>query len=244
VVTVQRRAHVESVNTLSFSADGTLLASAGYDGYIRVWDTMTGELSRSILNVPFLDGDEDMFPSAISTVQFCPADNQFDNRLLLSTIQGGTELRIWNVSSGELVRQDYGSMFAVYSPDGETIATIRHNCVEIYWADVGDLRCRFDSYSHDVQHIFFSLDGSQLTVVNCYDKDFHVFTTSTGHSAAITVLQDVSSPYRIHAVIGRDWVRDMQRREAFAMGNHPRLGAATLMPVLDAGVVAMILHTV
>lgn len=34
--------HTETVSALSFSADGTLLASAGLDGVVRVWDATTG----------------------------------------------------------------------------------------------------------------------------------------------------------------------------------------------------------
>jgi hypothetical protein len=40
---------------------------------------------------------------------------------------------------------------------------------------------------------------------------------------------------------GRDWVRDTQRREAFAMGNTPRLGIESFVQALDEGVVRMVL---
>ncbi len=33
-------------NSVAFSTDGTLLASAGWDGGIRLWDAATGKLRR------------------------------------------------------------------------------------------------------------------------------------------------------------------------------------------------------
>ena len=43
---------------------------------------------------------------------------------------------------------------------------------------------------------------------------------------------------------GRDWVRDTQRAMAFAMGQHPRLGAGSKVLELEVGVVQMILDVV
>ena len=48
----------------------------------------------------------------------------------------------------------------------------------------------------------------------------------------------------VSVVWGRDWVRDMQRGEAFAMGYHPRLGAESQVLGLELGVVRMILDRV
>ena len=42
----------------------------------------------------------------------------------------------------------------------------------------------------------------------------------------------------------RDWVRDTQRGEAFAMGQHPRLGAESQVFELEVEVVRMILDRV
>ena len=41
---------------------------------------------------------------------------------------------------------------------------------------------------------------------------------------------------------GCDWLRELQRREAFAMGWHPRLGAGSRVLRLDEGLVKMILE--
>ena len=42
------KGHVYPVFTLTFSHDGNLLASGSTDGDIRIWDTQTGELKKSL----------------------------------------------------------------------------------------------------------------------------------------------------------------------------------------------------
>ncbi|TDQ67470.1 WD40 repeat protein [Maritalea mobilis] len=43
------RAEESSVDALSFSSDGRLVAtSGGYDGIVKIWDVLTGELTRSV----------------------------------------------------------------------------------------------------------------------------------------------------------------------------------------------------
>ena len=48
----------------------------------------------------------------------------------------------------------------------------------------------------------------------------------------------------LSVVWGRDWARDTLMGEAFAMGQHPRLGAGSKVLALEVGVVQMILDCV
>ena len=230
--------HHGCVDTLSFSGDGTLLASAGYDGYIRVWDTMTGALFRSIYAGPL----DDFFAPSIHSAQFCPTDNRF----LASTTTGRDTVQIWNVNSGELVREADGARYAVYSPDGRMIATttaeLGNTTVELFHAETGEFKCSFDPNVVGVSHLLFSLDGSQITVFGSYGLELRVFDSSTGGCVAIKHLPPMFCSIRIKIGLGRDWLGDMQRREAFAMGHHPRLGATAPVLALDAEVIALILR--
>jgi len=103
------------IYSLSFSADGARLASSSGDrvsgdAAILMWDVTTGALLRTT-------------PGRPSRLQFSPTEFF----LLAST--GGSKIFLWDVDSGKILsgfrrcRQLAGRQFAVFSPDGRTIAT-------------------------------------------------------------------------------------------------------------------------
>jgi WD40 repeat protein len=56
------KGHTYRVNNIRYSADGTLLASAGRDATVRLWDSATGELLST------LEGHS----SAVNCIAFSP----------------------------------------------------------------------------------------------------------------------------------------------------------------------------
>jgi WD40 repeat protein len=106
---------------VAFNNDGSLLATAGADGVIRIWKV------SNFQQVLELRGHT----SDIWDVAFSP-----DGKQIASAGRDGT-VRVWNASSGEQVKQLDGQTEGVrrlaYSPDGRLLASVGSNQVLNVW---------------------------------------------------------------------------------------------------------------
>jgi WD40 repeat protein len=210
--------------SLSFAADGARLACGSADGSIHVWDAMTRALLRTWKE-----------RSGAYWVQFSPV-----NSSIVATASPD-EITLWHVDSGETLKTFMGCEFAVFSPDGRTIATLRDATgLLLVDAETGTVRLTLVGHQRAIFAACFSVDdGSKLASAST-DGTCKVWDSSTG-----ALLRTINVGVSVHAVSwGRDWVRDTQRGAAFAMGHHPRLGEGSEVLALDAGVVRMILDRV
>jgi WD40 repeat protein/transcriptional regulator with XRE-family HTH domain len=107
------------VNTVAFSPDSHLLAAAYGDGYVRLWNPVTGQAAGSPLPVDTgLEG-------GVSGLAFSP-----DGKLLATGDAAGY-VRLWNPATGQVVGAslpaDTGPVGGVnvvaFSPDGKLLAT-------------------------------------------------------------------------------------------------------------------------
>jgi WD40 repeat protein len=87
VVTLE--GHTGVISDVSFSADGSRVATASNDGTARIWDPRTGD-SLTVLRGPV--------PTSLRTVEFSR-----DGRRLLTVGDDGVA-RVWTLDSGELLR--------------------------------------------------------------------------------------------------------------------------------------------
>jgi len=102
----------DSVRQLTFTPDGTMIASACDDGLVYVWDTATGKLVRTLKH-----------PGIVVSVAFNPRDGK-----ILAAGDYRQSVRIWDISNGNQIRilqsnpPSYGEAVA-FSPDGQLLAT-------------------------------------------------------------------------------------------------------------------------
>src|SRR6266481_8187652 len=103
--------HGNQISSLAYAPDGKVLASAGYDNTLRLWDPVTGKELRK------LGGSY----NPLSSVSFSP-----DGKTIVAGSYDNV-IRFWDAASGNLVRQfvnnQGGIQGLIYAPDGRTLAT-------------------------------------------------------------------------------------------------------------------------
>ncbi|MHB8520529.1 MAG: WD40 repeat domain-containing serine/threonine protein kinase [Limisphaerales bacterium] len=113
--------HKESVEGLAFSPDGSLLASAGYDGRVGFLRVATGQVETPLTGIK----------EGCSGVAFSP-----DGRTLAVACEDGT-VRLWNLATERevaVLRHGKSELrYVVFSPDGQTLVSVGHNGTLRFW---------------------------------------------------------------------------------------------------------------
>jgi RNA polymerase sigma factor (sigma-70 family) len=142
------------VRSVAFSSDGKTLASAGNDGWVNLWDVITGLQTRQLEN----------YKEAVESVAFSP-----DGRLLASAAADRT-VRVWDVAAGRLLRRldapgdwyAYLRCTVAFSPDGKTLAAGSWRSIRLWETATGAERRAFTGHRGDVRSVSFSPDGRVL----------------------------------------------------------------------------------
>src|SRR5436190_4910569 len=112
--------HTGEVVSVAFSPDSKTLASASYDGTLKLWDITTGK-ERATLGE---------YKGCLGCVAFSP-----DGKTLASGAIGSPDpfpdlkyVKLWDVATGKVRTTLKGDTFHVYSvafsPDGKTLASV------------------------------------------------------------------------------------------------------------------------
>jgi hypothetical protein len=134
-------AHISYVRKLDVSADGSLLAAIDAQAGVQIWNTRDWSLHRHLK----VSGDEVRFdPSGRFVVTTWPSGINISGQQLRrvhgSPSQRTQVLPIWDIDSGELVREltmpGYRFYSAAFSPDGKTIVAWIH---PMKWAESQDV---------------------------------------------------------------------------------------------------------
>ncbi len=162
---VTLREHKKGVASASWSPDGLLLATAGWDNAIVLWDAV--KWTKKLV----INGH-----SSVSRVAWSP-----DGRLLAS-VGEDKAVKLWNPIDGKLVRELKGHAARVlclaWSPDGKILATAGGEFadkggaseVKLWDPAEGKEVASFSGHPAGVDAVAWSPDGKTLAT-GCFDKE-------------------------------------------------------------------------
>ena len=134
--------HGGDVYSVTFSPDGSKLASASKDGTAKIWLVMDGTILQTLTGHSFLSTNEDdIVINAVADVDFSP-----DGTLLLTTGADSTA-RLWRVSDGiqVAVLEGGGGNAAKFSSDGKTLFTVTNGRINFWRVADGRLLAAYDA---------------------------------------------------------------------------------------------------
>ncbi len=172
VVKFRLKGHKASVAELSFSPNGTRLASASDDNTVRLWNTETGE------EVAVLKGHT----GSVTGVAYSPDGNR-----LVSSSRDGT-IKLWDAHAYMETATLTGNQGTVYdvafSPDGSCFASAGYdNTVKLWNAETGSEIRAFTGHTGLVRTVAFDHTGKRL-VSGGYDTKIRVWDVDSGKQIA------------------------------------------------------------
>jgi WD40 repeat protein len=159
--------HSNTVNAVTFSSDGRILASVGKDGAAKLWDVGTQREIRTLKRSDELD-----------SAAFSP-----DDQILATGGRDGAVV-LWELRSGRAVRVLNGHARRVnavaFSPDGRTVASgSDDHTIKLWNAGSGAEVRTLTGHRGSVTALAFSLDGRTLASASA-DRTIELWEAGTG----------------------------------------------------------------
>lgn len=137
----------DGVESVSWSADGKYVASAGYDGTVQVWNAHTGQV---IFNHKASGG--------LPYAAWAPTGKT------LAFISGANTIQVWDVAANKMVasHSDITNNDLAWSHDGKQIASGSGRNVVIWDAATGSTISTFSGQGNHVRSLAWSPNGQYI----------------------------------------------------------------------------------
>ena len=165
--------HLDFVNFVAYSPDGTKIISGSGDKTIKIWDANIGQCLKT------LEGHSDH----VYSVAFSP-----DGTKIISG-SNDTTIKIWNANTGQCLKtfeghSDYVSSVA-YSPDGtKFISGSGDKTIKIWDANTGKCLKTLEGHTNSVFSVAYSPDGTKI-VSGSRDNKIRIWDANTGQCLKI-----------------------------------------------------------
>lgn len=174
-------------SAVAFSADGTLLATGGFDATARVWDLATGRETHRLEH-----------ENQVTAVGFAPEPNRLVTASAYTHGRPDTNCRVWDLSTAQVVSRivfdGSASSSVAFHPDGGTVATSSTDRTARVW-DLGSGEER-----HRLVH------DSEVYAV-AFDHEGRRAATGTGDGAIL--VWDLSASLETFTATDERWFQDM-----------------------------------
>ncbi len=161
--------HDADINDVQFSPDGSLLATAGEDGALKIWDPATGDLRSSVT------GEGQVFGPSFSA----------DGSLVSASWPAEEMVRIADPSTGKVTTQIPGVVGFPFEtaldPDGRSVAVATGDIPIVTIFDVSSAEPRFElrGHSYPVGSIAWDADGRRIAT-GSFDSSVRIWHGRTG----------------------------------------------------------------
>ncbi|BAZ21720.1 WD-repeat protein [Kalymmatonema gypsitolerans NIES-4073] len=175
------KGHTDTVTSVKFSPDGKTVASASYDGTVKLWNATTEREIKTLTGHRY----------PVTSVIFSP-----DGKTVASASHNGT-VKLWDATTGTVINTLTGHTSIVwsviFSPDGKTVASASYDkTVKLWDATNGREIKTFTGHRYPVTSVKFSPDGKTVAsashngTVKLWDATTGtVINTLTGHTSIV-----------------------------------------------------------
>jgi WD40 repeat protein len=166
---IARMEHISPVNSIAFSPDGKIVATASDYKYVFIWDAFSGkELERM------------EHGSSVNSIEFSP------DGIRLATASYDNTARVWDVTSGKGITRigHDGSVNSVaFSPDGIYIATASGDHTTRVWDASSEKELTRLEHDGSISMVAFSPNGNHVAT-SSYDNTARIWDASVGKELA------------------------------------------------------------
>jgi WD40 repeat protein len=161
-------AHKEQVYAIGLSRDGKMLATAGADGKLRLWDVLTGRLLQDLAN------DRNGF---FLHLAFSP-----DGKLLVSS-HHDTGVCLWETKTGKLLREAAPGDYLAFTPDGGAIITTTAFTIQVSEVATGKVSRQLGHGEYQmIDAMALSPNGHTLTWGDSYSTYVYFWEMAKGQT--------------------------------------------------------------